>query len=122
RPRTPAPRVLAGGQDRALLLLARAGAYALTGLALGALMVAVALVLGLSLLPAHPGPGLGAHAVAFLAAGRLRAAASWGAACARAGARRGGPLWWGGGALLLLAGTLPLLLAAVVTERPRDLA
>ena len=56
RHRTAAPAVLAGGQDRALLLLARAGAYALTGLAIGALMVAVALVLGLSLLPAHPGP------------------------------------------------------------------
>jgi ABC-2 type transport system permease protein len=167
RHRTAAPAVLAAGQDRALLLLARAGAYALTGLAIGALMVAVALVLGLSLLPAHPGPGLGAHDVALVAAGSLLAAAlsaimgvavgavvrnqvagvvgalilafvvspliavidetaveftPFGAAFALAGDPQAGTLSWGGDALLLLAWTLPLLLAAVVTERHRDLA
>jgi ABC-2 type transport system permease protein len=167
RHRTAAPAVLAAGQDRAQLLLARAGAYALTGLAIGALMVAVALVLGLSLLPAHPGPGLGAHDVALVAAGSLLAAAlsaimgvavgavvrnqvagvvgalilafvvspliavidetaveftPFGAAFALAGDPQAGTLSWGGDALLLLAWTLPLLLAAVVTERHRDLA
>ena len=167
RHRTAAQAVLAAGQDRALLLLARAGAYALTGLAIGALMVAVALVLGLSLLPAHPGPGLGAHDVALVAAGSLLAAAlsaimgvavgavvrnqvagvvgalilafvvspliavidetaveftPFGAAFALAGDPQAGTLSWGGDALLLLAWTLPLLLAAVVTERHRDLA
>jgi hypothetical protein len=167
RHRTAAPAVLAAGQDRALLLLARAGAYALTGLAIGALMVAVALVLGLSLLPAHPGPGLGAHDVALVAAGSLLAATlsaimgvavgavvrnqvagvvgalilafvvspliavidetaveftPFGAAFALAGDPQAGTLSWGGDALLLLAWTLPLVLAAVVTERHRDLA
>jgi len=167
RHRTAAPAALAAGQHRALLLLARAGAYALTGLAIGALMVAVALVLGLSLLPAHPGPGLGAHDVALVAAGSLLAAAlsaimgvavgalvrnqvagvvgalilafvvspliavidetaveftPFGAAFALAGDPQAGTLSWGGDALLLLAWTLPLLLAAVVTERHRDLA
>jgi ABC-2 type transport system permease protein len=71
---TAAPAVLAAGRDRALLLLARAGAYALTGLAVGALMVAVAVVLGLALLAPHPGPELGAHDVALVAAGTLIAA------------------------------------------------
>jgi hypothetical protein len=167
RHRTAAPAVLAAGQDRALLLLARAGAYALTGLAIGALMVAVALVLGLSLLPAHPGPGLGANDVALVAAGSLLAAAlsaimgvavgavvrnqvagvvgalilafvvspliavidetaveftPFGAAFALAGDPQAGTLSWGSDALLLLAWTLPLLLAAVVTERHRDLS
>jgi hypothetical protein len=167
RHRTAAPAVLAAGQDRALLLLARAGAYALTGLAIGALMVAVALLLGLSLLPAHPGQGLGAHDVTLVAAGSLLAAAlsaimgvavgalvrnqvagvvgalilafvvspliavidetaveftPFGAAFALAGDPQADTLSWGGDALLLLAWTLPLLLAAVVTERHRDLA
>ena len=45
------------------------GAYALTGLAIGALMVAVALVAGLPLLAAHDGPGLGADDVALVAVG-----------------------------------------------------
>jgi ABC-2 type transport system permease protein len=75
RHRTAAPAVLAAGQGHALLLLARASAYAITGLAVGALMVAVALVLGLFLLAAHPGPGLGAHDIAIVAAGSLLAAA-----------------------------------------------
>ena len=75
RHRTAAPAVLAAGRDRALLLLARAGAYALAGLAVGALMVAAALGLGLPLLAAHPGPGLGSHDVSLVASGSLIAAA-----------------------------------------------
>ena len=167
RHRTAAPAVLAAGRDRALPLLARAGAYALTGLAVAALMVAVALALGLPLLAAHPGPGLGADDVALVAAGGLLAAAlsaimgvavgalvrnqvagvvgalilafvvspliavidetaveftPFGAAFALAGDPQAGTLSWGADALLLLAWTLPLLLAAVVTERRRDLA
>jgi ABC-2 type transport system permease protein len=127
----------------------------------------VALVLGLLLLPAHPGPGLDADDVALVAAGSLLAAAlsaimgvavgavvrnqvagvvgalilafvvspliavidetaveftPFGAAFALAGDPQAGILSWGGDALLLLAWTLPLLLAAVVTERHRDLA
>jgi ABC-2 type transport system permease protein len=166
RHRTAASAVLAAGRDRALLLLARAGAYALTGLAIGALMVAVALLVGLPLLGAHPGPGLGSHDVALVAGGSLIAAAAsaimglavgaivrnqvagvvgvlilafvvspliavidetavevtpFGAAFALAGDPQAGSLSWGGDALLLLAWTVPLLIAALVTERRRDL-
>jgi hypothetical protein len=167
RHRTAAPAVLAAGRDRGLLLLARAGAFALTGLAVGALMVAVALVLGLPLLAAHSGPGLGSHDVALVAGGSPIAAAlsaimgvaagalvrnqvagvvgalilalvvspliavidetaveftPFGAAFALAGDPQAGTLSWGADALLLVAWTVPLLIAAIVTERHRDLA
>jgi ABC-2 type transport system permease protein len=167
RHRTAAPAALAAGRDRALLLLARAGAYAVTGLAVGALMVAVALVLGLPLLAAHPGPGLGSHDVALVAGGSLIAAAlsaimgvavgalarnqvagvvgalilafvvspliatidetaveftPFGAAFALAGDPQAGTLSWGEDALLLVAWTLPLMIAAILAERRRDLA
>jgi ABC-2 type transport system permease protein len=167
RHRTAALAALAAGRGRALLLLARAGAYALTGLAIGALMVAAALLVGLPLLAAHPGPGLGSHDVALVAGGSLIAAAlsaimgvavgalvrnqvagvvgalilafvvspliavidetaveftPFGAAFALAGDPQAGTLSWGGDALLLLAWTVPLLIAAIVTERHRDLA
>jgi ABC-2 type transport system permease protein len=166
RHRTAAPAALAAGRDRALLLLARAGAYAVTGLAVGALMVAVALVLGLPLLAAHPGPGLGSHDVALVAGGSLIAAAlsaimgvavgalarnqvagvvgalilafvvspliatidetaveftPFGAAFALAGDPQAGTLSWGEDALLLVAWTLPLMIAAILAERRRDL-
>ena len=75
RHRTAAPAALVAGRDRRLLLLARVGAYALTGVAIGGLMVAVALALGLPLLVAHPGPGLGTRDVALVAGGGLIAAA-----------------------------------------------
>lgn len=165
RHRTAAPAVLAAGRDRSLLVLARAGAYALAGLAVGALMVAVALALGLPLLAAHPGPGLGAHDVAPVAGGSVLAAAlsaimgvavgaivrnqvagvvgalilafvvspliavidetaveftPFGAAFALAGDPQAGTLSWGGDALLLVAWTAPVLIAAIVTERRRD--
>jgi hypothetical protein len=74
RHRTAAPAALAAGRDRPLMLLARASAYAVTGLAVGALMVTVALALGLPLLAAHPGPGLSPHDIALVAAGSLLAA------------------------------------------------
>ena len=166
RHRTAAPAALAAGRDRALLLLARAGAYAVTGLAVGALMVAVALVLGLPVLAAHPGPGLGSHDVALVAGGSLIAAAlsaimgvavgalarnqvagvvgalilafvvspliatidetavftPFGAAFALAGDPQAGILSWGEDALLLVAWTLPLMIAAILAERRRDLA
>ena len=167
RHRTAAPAALAAGRDRALLLLARAGAYAVTGLAVGALMVAVALVLGLPLLAAHPGPGLGSHDVVLVAGGSLIAAAlsammgvavgalarnqvagvvgalilafvvspliatidetaveftPFGAAFALAGDPQAGTLSWAEDALLLVAWTLPLMIAAILAERRRDLA
>ena len=167
RHRTAAPAALAAGRDRALLLLARIGAYALTGVAVGALMVAVALVLGLPLLAAHPEPGLGSHNVALVVGGSLLAAAlsaiigvavgalvrnqvagvvgvlilafvvsplianidqtaveftPFGAAFALAGDPQAGTLSWGGDALLLVAWTVPLMIAAIIAERRRDLA
>jgi ABC-2 type transport system permease protein len=68
---TAAPAALAAGRDRMWLLLARTGAYAVTGLALGMLMVAVSLALGLPLLAAKPGPGLSAGDVVGVAGGSL---------------------------------------------------
>jgi ABC-2 type transport system permease protein len=71
RHRTAAPAALAAGGRRGRLLLARAGAYALTGLVLGALTAAVALGLGLPLLNGEPGPGLGSGKIAAVAAGTI---------------------------------------------------
>jgi ABC-2 type transport system permease protein len=167
RHRTAAPAALAAGRDRALVLLARAGANALAGLVVGALMVAVALVLGLPLLGGHRGPGLGSHDVALVVGGSLLAAAlsaimgvavgalvrnqvagvvgalilafvvspliavidetaaeftPFGAAFALAGDPQAGTLSWGGDALLLVVWTVPLMVAAIIAERRRDLA
>ena len=60
RHRTAAPAALTAGRGRGRLLLARAGAYAVAGLAVGALTAAVSLALGLPLLGGEPGPGVGA--------------------------------------------------------------
>ena len=75
RHRTAAPAALAAGGRRGRLLLARAGAYAVTGLALGALAAAVSLALGLPLLRGEPGPGLGSGEVISVAAGSVVGAA-----------------------------------------------
>jgi hypothetical protein len=75
RHRTAAPAALAAGGRRGRLLLARAGAYAVTGLALGALAAAVSLALGLPLLRGEPGPGLGSGEVVSVAAGSVVGAA-----------------------------------------------
>jgi ABC-2 type transport system permease protein len=75
RHRTAAPAALAGGRDRGQLLLARAGAYAVVGVAVAALMVAVSLALGLPLLAGEPGQRLGTGDVAAVAGGSLFAAA-----------------------------------------------
>jgi hypothetical protein len=72
---TAAPAVRASGRSRARLLVARAGAYALIGLAVGALTVAVSLALGLPLLGSEPGPGIGSGAIASVAAGSIIGAA-----------------------------------------------
>ena len=71
RHRTAAPAALAAGSRLGRLLLARAGAYAVTGLVLGALAAAGALALGLPLLSAEPGPGLGSGEIAAVAAGSI---------------------------------------------------
>jgi ABC-2 type transport system permease protein len=166
RHRTAAPAALAAG-GRGHVLLARAGAYALGGLALGALAAVVALALGLPLLTREQGPGLGSGDIAAVAAGTVVGAAlcaimgvaagalvrnqvvgvvgalllmfvampllnlvaqtatevtPFGAAVVLAGDPSADALSPGGAALVLAAWTAPLLLAAIVVERRRDLA
>jgi ABC-2 type transport system permease protein len=167
RHRTAAPAALAAGGSRGRLLLARAGAYAVTGLALGALTTAASLALGLPLLRAEGGPGLGSGEITAVAAGSIGGAAlcaimgvaagalvrnqvagvvgalilmfvatpllviasdtaaelsPFGAAVVLAGDPNAMTLSWGGAALVLAAWTVPLLIAAIVVERRRDLA
>lgn len=167
RHRTAAPAALVAGGGRGRVLLARAGAYAVTGLAVGALTVTAALALGLPLLGSEPGPGLGSGEIASVAAGSIVGAAlcaimgvaagalvrnqvagvvgalilifvvtpllnivnetaveytPFGAATVLAGEPNAGSLSWGGAALVVAVWTVPLLLAAIVAERRRDLA
>jgi ABC-2 type transport system permease protein len=166
RHRTAAPAALVAGRSRGRLLLARAGAYAVTGLGVAALMVAVSLALGLPLLASEPGPSLGSDDVAAVVGGSLFAAAlsavmgvavgalvrnqvaavvgtlivifvvspllnvvdeawieflPWGAAAVLAGEPHE-KLSLGGAAAILAACTAPLLIAAIVAERRRDVA
>ena len=74
RHQTAAPAALVARRDRGSLLLARIGAYTITGLAIAALMATVAVALGLPLLDRHPGSDLGAHDVATVVGGSLVAA------------------------------------------------
>jgi ABC-2 type transport system permease protein len=167
RHRTAAPAVLAAAGRRGRLLLARAGAYAVTGLVLGALAAAVALALGLPLLSSEPGPALSSGEIAEVVAGSVICAAlcaimgvatgalvrnqvvgvvgalilmfvamplinivdetaaeltPFGAAAVLAGDPTGDTLSWGGAGLVLAAWTIPLLAAAIVVERRRELA
>ncbi len=75
RHRTAAPAALASGASREGLLAARATAYAVAGLIIGLLMVAVSLGFGLPLLGRQPGPGLTAQEVTGVAAGLLGSSA-----------------------------------------------
>jgi ABC-2 type transport system permease protein len=167
RHRTAAPAAVAAGGRRGRLLLARAGAYALSGLMLGALAAAVTLAVGLPLLSGEPGPALGSGEIAAVASGSVVGAAlcaivgvaagalvrsqvagvvgalilmfvatplllhvnetaaeltPFGAALALAGDPTADKLSWGSAGLVLAAWTVPLLLAATVVERRRDLA
>jgi ABC-2 type transport system permease protein len=167
RHRTAAPAVFAAGGRRGRLLLARAGAYAVTGLVLGTLAVAVSLALGLPLLSGEPGPSLGSGVITAVAVGSIVGAAlcaimgvaagalvrnqvagvvgalivmfvatpllntadetaaelsPFGAAIVLAGDPTADTLSSGGAGLVLAAWTVPLLLAAIVVERRRDLA
>lgn len=167
RHRTAGPAALAAGGRRGPLLLARAGAYALTGLLLGALATAVSLSLGLPLLRGEPGPRLGSDEIAAVAVGSIVGAGlcaiigvaagalvrsqvagvvgtlllmfvgmpllnvvdetaaelmPFGAAAVLSGNAPAETLSWGGAALVLAAWTVPLLIAATVAERRRDLA
>ena len=167
RHRTAAPAVLATGGRRGHLLLARAAAYALTGLVIGALTAAVSLGLGLPLLSAEPGPALGSGTIIAVATGSIVGAAlcgtigvaagalvrnqvagvvgalllmfigtplllalsetaaavtPFGAAVAFAGDPAADRLSWSEGGLVLAAWAVPLVIAAAVVERRRDLA
>jgi ABC-2 type transport system permease protein len=75
RHRTAAPAALASGRDSGRLLLARASAYAIAGVAVAALATVVSLAVGVPLLAGEPGTPLGAGDVALVAAGSLLAAA-----------------------------------------------
>jgi hypothetical protein len=72
---TAVPAALMARRGRGWLLLARAGAYATTGLAIAAVMAAVSLAVGLPLVAREPGPELGFGDVALVAGGSLVAAA-----------------------------------------------
>jgi hypothetical protein len=75
RHRTVAPAALVTGRDAGQMLLARAGAYAIAGVAVAALATLVTLAVGVPLLAGEPGPALGAGDVALVAGGSLLAAA-----------------------------------------------
>jgi ABC-2 type transport system permease protein len=75
RHRTAAPTVLVSGRDGGFMLLARAGAYSITGVAVAALATVVTLALGLPLLAGESGTALAAADVALVAGGSLLAAA-----------------------------------------------
>lgn len=167
RHRTAAPAALVARRDRGQLLLARAAAYALIGLALGALTAGLSLAVGLPLLANEPGRSLRPGEVIVVATGTVAAGAlaavfgasagalvrnqvagvvavllltflgtefvatidestvgytPFGAALSLAGDPGGGTLNAGEAALTLAGWTVPLLLAAVVFERRRDLA
>jgi ABC-2 type transport system permease protein len=75
RHRTVAPSVLVSGRDGGFMLLARAGAYAITGVAVAALATVITLTVGLPLLAGESGKALAAADVALVAGGSLLAAA-----------------------------------------------
>jgi ABC-2 type transport system permease protein len=75
RHRTVAPAVLVTGRDGGVMLLARAGAYAVMGVAVAALATVITLAVGLPLLAGESGTSLGAGDVALVAGGSLLAAA-----------------------------------------------
>ena len=75
RHRTVAPAVLAAGRESGRLVLARAGAYAITAVAVSAVATVVTLAVGLPLLAHEAGAALGTDDVALIAAGSLAAAA-----------------------------------------------
>ena len=167
RHRTAAPAALVARVDRGRLLSVRIAAYALAGLAVGGLMVAVSLGLGLALLADQPGPALTVGEVVPVAAGCLAAAVlsaimgaalgalvrnqvagvvgalmlnfvmnpliaivdesaaeytPFGASAVLAGMTHNTPLSAPAAALVLVAWTLPLVAAATILERRRDLA
>jgi ABC-2 type transport system permease protein len=109
RHRTAAPAALAAGGRRGRLLLARAGAYAVSGLLLGTLTAAVGLALGLPLLSSEPGSGLGFGKVAVVAAGSILGAGLCAIMGVAAGALVRNQVAGVVGALILIFIGMPLL-------------
>ena len=109
RHRTAAPAALAARGRRGRLLLARAGAYAVTGLLLGALAAASALGLGIPLLRGEPGPGLGSGEISAVIAGSLLGAGLCAIMGVAAGALVRNQVVGVVGALLLMFVATPLL-------------
>jgi ABC-2 type transport system permease protein len=112
RHRTAAPAALAAGGRRGQLLLARAGAYAVTGLVLATLTAAVTLALGLPLLSGEPGPGLGSGKIAAVAAGSILGAGLCAIMGVAAGALVRNQVAGVVGALILMFVGMPLLIIA----------
>ena len=75
RHRTAAPAALVSGRAASQLLVPRATAYAIVGMAIAAPALVLTLAIGLPLLSGEPGPGLGSGDVALVAIGTLVAAA-----------------------------------------------
>jgi hypothetical protein len=119
RHRTAAPAALAVGGHRGRLLVARASAYGVAGLVLGALATAVSLALGLPLLRGEPGPGVGSGTIAAVATGSVVGAAL----CAMMGVAAGvlvrSQVFGVVGALILMFVAMPLL--NIVNETAAEL-
>jgi hypothetical protein len=119
RHRTAAPAALAVGGHRGRLLVARASAYAVAGLVLGALATAVSLALGLPLLRGEPGPDVGSGTIAAVAMGSVVGAAL----CAMMGVAAGvlvrSQVFGVVGALILMFVAMPLL--NIVNETAAEL-
>jgi hypothetical protein len=109
RHRTAAPAALAAGRGRGSLLVARAGAYAVTGLAVGALTATATFALGLPLLGNEPGPGVGSGEIASVAAGSIVGAALCAIMGVAAGALVRNQVVGVVGALILMFVVTPLL-------------
>src|SRR5262249_22029444 len=109
RHRTAAPAALAAAGRRGRLLLARAGAYAVTALALGTLAAAGALGVGLPPLGRERGPDLGSGEIAAVAAGSAISAALCAAIGVAAGALVRNQVVGVIGALVLMFVAMPLL-------------
>jgi hypothetical protein len=112
RHRTAGPAVLAAGGSRGRLLLARAGAYAVTGLVIGALTTAASFGLGLPLLSAESGPGLHSGKILAVAAGSVGGAALCAIMGVAAGALVRSQVAGVVGALILMFVATPLLVIA----------
>ena len=89
--------------------MARAGAYAIAGLAVGLLTAALSLALGLTLLGSEPGPGIGSGTIAAVSAGSVIGAMLCAIMGVAAGALIRNQVVGVVGALILMFVVMPLL-------------